>query len=175
MSQLSSWPCSTSGIGVLCSYGHNRLYSGEILSVRRPLCSSQQTWLPADDETFGLQVCDRRIRLALRFLRESKTPQLSDVAARLNLSTSRFRHLFKQEVGVSPKRFITSLRLRWAKQLFENSCMGVKEVAALIGLNDVSHFVRNYKATYLQTPSQTRELGRHASGRKSTVAISAKK
>ena len=34
----------------------------------------------------------------------------------------------------------------------------VKEVAASVGWNDVSHFVRDYKATYRQTPSQTRSL-----------------
>jgi hypothetical protein len=64
---------------------------------------------------------------------------------------------------------------RWAKQLLENSYLEVKEVTAVIGVNDVSHFVRNYKAIYHQTPSQTRALAPNASVENLGVAASAKK
>jgi len=32
----------------------------------------------------------------------------------------------------------------------------VKEIAARVGANDISHFLRQYKAVYGQTPSETR-------------------
>ena len=115
-----------------------------------------------DDEAVAQQIQDPRIRQAVKFLREKKTPKLSEVAARLNLSTSRFRHLFKEELGISPKHYVMLVRLRWAKQLLENSWLEVKEVAAVIGANDVSHFVRTYKAMFRQTPSQTRALSPNA-------------
>ena len=109
----------------------------------------------SDTEALARRVQDPRIRQALEFLGEKKTPSLSEVAARLNLSASRFRHLFKKELGISPKHYIMLLRLRWAKQLLENSWLEVKEVTAVIGVNDVSHFVRTYKAMFRQTPSET--------------------
>jgi len=145
------------------------------MPVNRPVVCTPLTSPQADDDAFTPPIQDPRIRQALIFLRENKTPKLSEVAARLNLSTSRFRHLFKKEVGVSPKHYVVLLRLRWAKKLLENSLLEVKEVSAVIGVNDVSHFVRNYKAAYRQTPSQTRALGPNGNGIISLVAISAKK
>lgn len=43
-----------------------------------------------------------------------------------------------------------------ARQLLLNSFLSVKEIAGVVGINDISHFVRDYKALYGQTPSQTR-------------------
>ena len=126
-----------------------------MLPADRPIVTTPITRPQTDDEEFACRVQDPRIRLALKFLRERKTPKLSEVAATLNLSTSRFRHLFKKELGISPKHYVMLLRLRWAKQLLENSWLGVKEVTAVIGVNDVSHFVRTYKAMFRQTPSET--------------------
>jgi transcriptional regulator GlxA family with amidase domain len=48
------------------------------------------------------------------------------------------------------------LRLEKAKYLIENSFLEVKEIAAAVGIGDVSHFVRDYKCFYGETPSQTR-------------------
>jgi len=92
--------------------------------------------------------------------RLARIAHVSDIAADLNLSSSRFRHLFKQELGLSPKRYLKLTRLNRAKKLLENSFLRVKEITTVLGVNDVSHFVRDYKAFYRQTPSQTRVLYR---------------
>jgi transcriptional regulator GlxA family with amidase domain len=127
-----------------------------MLPVSQPVVTTPLTRPQVGDEGFAQRIRDPRIRQALKFLGERKTPKLGEVAARLNLSTSRFRHLFKKELGISPKHYVRLLRLRWAKQLLEDSWLEVKEVTAIIGVNDVSHFVRAYKAMFRQTPSQTR-------------------
>lgn len=101
---------------------------------------------------------DPRVRRALELLQENHATHVSDIAADLNLSSSRFRHLFKQELGLSPNHYLKLTRLRQAKKLLENSFLRVKEVTAMVGVNDVSHFSRDYKAFYKQTPSQTRAL-----------------
>jgi AraC-like DNA-binding protein len=36
----------------------------------------------------------------------------------------------------------------------------IKEVAVRVGVNDISHFVRDYKALFGQTPSEARRLSR---------------
>jgi transcriptional regulator GlxA family with amidase domain len=146
-----------------------------MLPASRSFVPTLLTRAQVDDEAFAKQIQDPRIRQALKFLRQKKTPKLSEVATRLNLSTSRLRHLFKKELGVSPKHYVTLLRLRWAKQLLENSWLEVKEVTAIIGVNDVSHFGRTYKAVFRQTPSQTRALAPSAAAGNRAIAISAKK
>jgi transcriptional regulator GlxA family with amidase domain len=105
---------------------------------------------------------DARIRRAIEYLEGSEIPSLSCVASALNLSASRFRHLFKSEVGVSPHQYVHLLRLQRARSLLQSSLLRVKEVAAQIGVNDLSHFVRNYKAVHSETPSQTRARSKQA-------------
>jgi len=55
-----------------------------------------------------------------------------------------------------PGRWLKLLRLGRAKQLLENSFLTVKEVIALVGINDMSHFDRDFRNVYGQTPSQIR-------------------
>jgi transcriptional regulator GlxA family with amidase domain len=43
-----------------------------------------------------------------------------------------------------------------AKKLVENSFLTIKEIAAFVGAKDISHFVRDYKRLYGQTPSKSR-------------------
>jgi len=115
---------------------------------------------------------DPRILRALELFQKSTPAHVSDVAADVNLSSSRFRHLFKQELGLSPKHYLKLTRLKRAKELLENSFLRIKEVTTIVGVNDTSHFSRDYKALYKHTPSQTRAL---LGSMRSEAAILAKK
>lgn len=86
-----------------------------------------------------------------------------NIARSLQISTYRFQHLFKNEVGVSFGRWVKLLRLHRARELFQTSSHGVKEVAASVGISDLSHFCRDYKQVFGETPSQTRKISRRGS------------
>lgn len=94
------------------------------------------------------------------------------IASSLNLSISRFRHVFKREMGISVRQYQKFVRLARAKELLENSVLRVKEITALLGVGDVSHFTRNFKAVYAKTPLQVRAAVSRRSEAK--TAISAK-
>jgi len=102
---------------------------------------------------------DPRIQRALEVFQQSQEVQLNDVADMLNLSSSRLRHLFTEEIGMSPRRYVKLVQLERAKELLETSFLRVKEVAALVGVSDISHFGRDYKAHYGHSPSETRQSG----------------
>jgi len=101
---------------------------------------------------------DPRITFACRFLIKNFSSQdvLRKIALRLNLSNSRFRHLFKREMSVSPARYVKQLRLQHAKYLLENSALSVKEVMVAAGMSDLSHFVRDFKHMYGLSPLSLR-------------------
>lgn len=105
----------------------------------------------------GLLPKDPRIRRALELMRRHPAT-VTRIATDLNLSASRFRHLFKEEINIAPTHYLKLARLEQAKVLIEDSFLRIKEIAASVGLNDVSHFVRDYKACFGQTPSETRGL-----------------
>jgi AraC-like DNA-binding protein len=106
-------------------------------------------------------VGDRRVRTALAIIDTDETGALTagKVAASTNLSASRLTHLFKKEVGVSFARYVRLARYARAWKLLQNSFPSVKQVAAIVGANDVSHFIRDYKRIYGETPRQTKMRG----------------
>ncbi len=116
------------------------------------------TWASSAKEESGHQAApiDHRILQALASLQGADPPNLRKIASGLNLSYSRFRHLFKRELGIPPRRYARCVQLEQAKRLLESSFLRVKEVAALVNANDISHFVRDYKSHFGRTPSQTR-------------------
>ncbi len=78
---------------------------------------------------------------------------LSDLAQSVNLSVWRLSHIFKSDVGVPPIKYLRLLRMERAKKLLESSFLSVKEIAYQVGLNDESHFVRDFKSTYGSSPA----------------------
>jgi transcriptional regulator GlxA family with amidase domain len=101
---------------------------------------------------------DWRVRQAVELIRRKPAIQVWDIALSLNLSASRFRHLFAAELGMSPRQYLRRARLQCARELLEASALSVKEVTTMVGFNDISHFVRDYKTTYGHTPGQTRKI-----------------
>ncbi len=102
---------------------------------------------------------DERVRGTLRLLDESDLRQpvrISQIAETVQLSSSRLRHVFKQNTGVSLRSHLKMLRLRKARHLLETTQQPIKDIAVLVGLPDVSHFDKHYKSVFGETPSQTR-------------------
>ena len=100
---------------------------------------------------------DPRVALALGFLSGgTSSAPLAEAARRMNLSSSRLRHLLRKETGVSPNRYLKRQRLMQAKEVLEATFLSVKEVMHSVGFTDYSHGVRDYKAAFGETPTQSR-------------------
>jgi transcriptional regulator GlxA family with amidase domain len=117
-----------------------------------------------------LKDLDKRVQKALELLQQrglSTQMPLSAVASSVHMSSSHLRHLIKREIGMSATHYVKILRLKRARQLLESSFLSVKEVMSSVGMNDISHFVREYKSVFGCTPSQSRGLapGRSGEGR----------
>lgn len=92
---------------------------------------------------------------------------LAEFAQSVNLSVWRLCHIFKSDVGMPPMRYLRLLRMERAKDLLESSFLSVKEIAYRVGLNDESHFVRDFKSTYGSSPALYRSHFRRNSGEQS--------
>ena len=86
---------------------------------------------------------------------------LAEFAQSVNLSVWRLCHIFKSDVGMPPIRYLRQLRMERAKDLLESSFLSVKEIAFQVGLNDESHFVRDFKSTYGYSPALYRSQFRN--------------
>jgi transcriptional regulator GlxA family with amidase domain len=101
---------------------------------------------------------DARVAAVIALMRQSGTNRLSvrDLSRKVNLSPTRMRQLFKQEIGRSPLQYIRAPRVQQAEHLLRSTFLCVKEIAFLSGGKDASHFVREFKRTHGLTPSQFR-------------------
>lgn len=98
---------------------------------------------------------DKRVEKILEMMRDDVRGELSlaEFAQSVNLSVWRLCHIFKSDVGMPPIKYLRLLRMERAKELLESSFLSVKEIAFQVGLNDESHFVRDFKATYGHSPA----------------------
>ena len=104
-------------------------------------------------------VLDPRIVWAIEEMqrRLGEDVTVDELAARVNLSRSRFAHLFREQTGVAPGRYLRDFRLDRARFLIETSVLSIKEIMAAVGLSDPSHFSRDFSAQFGVSPREWRK------------------
>ena len=101
---------------------------------------------------------DTRITRALDYIEQHLDTRLTidTLAVATNLSPSRFAHLFREAIGTSPAQYVHVLRMLRARVLLERTSLSVKEVMALVGCHDPSHFSRDFRWFHGVAPRQCR-------------------
>ncbi len=145
------------------------------LALQQPLPASRQQWLSdtlrslcrmeiaaAQVATFLAQLrqlaspppLDARIAASCAWLREAPepAPTMATVAQQAGLSESRFRHLFREQTGVTFKRYLLHLKCQRALSLW-HSGMNFTELAVLAGFYDQPHLNRTLRAMFDALPS----------------------
>lgn len=100
------------------------------------------------------------IERALQLLSERYGDDLNDdvVAAKYGLSTSHFRHLFKEVTGTPFSKYLSNLRLEKAKEMIvEDNFATINEIAIACGFSAASHFTRAFTARFSVSPSALRK------------------
>jgi transcriptional regulator GlxA family with amidase domain len=85
------------------------------------------------------------------------TLSVARIANEVHLSVSQTRYLMQHHLGTSPKQYLLQKRLLRAQQLLESSFLTIKEVMVAVGMNDPTHFGRQFKRTFGVAPRQYRK------------------
>ena len=101
---------------------------------------------------------DPRIAEIIRRMEDSldAAPRVPHLAALARLSPSRFAHLFRQETGMPPGRYLHTMRMQRARVLLERTFLNVREVMVRVGFRDPSHFARDFRRFHGVAPSALR-------------------
>ena len=102
---------------------------------------------------------DRRIQVVTGAIeKDFRRPwNTEELAALVNLSSSRLRHLFKADLNKTPAQYLKHVRMQEAEKLLRTTFLSVKEIMNLVGILDESHFGHEFKKTYGVAPSKYRE------------------
>lgn len=101
---------------------------------------------------------DARVALITRVIAERKAGSLSaqEAGALLGLCEGHFLRLFKQEVGMTFRRYKREARIGAIVNLLRQNQASVKQIASVAGYEDTSNFHRDFKQVQGMSPRQFR-------------------
>lgn len=110
-------------------------------------------------EAAEVQETDERVKAVCAYLDAHYTENISlgELVDLTGFSKSHLLRLFTMQIGVSPYRYLQSLRIQKAKRLLEEGLPPV-EAAAQTGFADQSHFSRFFKEFIGLTPKQYQKI-----------------
>ena len=79
---------------------------------------------------------------------------LASISANVNLSSSYLCRVFKSEVGTSITSYLNNLRIRKAATLIKEQDLSLKEISAMVGIDDQLYFSRLFKKCMGISPSE---------------------
>ena len=92
-----------------------------------------------------------------------KPLDVETLAEHANMSSRNFHRHCQAELGVSPAKFVESLRLDAARRLLEARALDLAQVAVRTGFSGSDHLIRAFERRFGITPGVYREMhGRRA-------------
>jgi len=80
-----------------------------------------------------------------------------ELASLTGRSLSTFKRDFETQFGDTPANFIKDKKLEKALELLQSTALSVSEICYDVGFQDTSHFTKNFKQKYNQSPSAYRK------------------
>lgn len=104
--------------------------------------------------------CEESVNLVKNYIADNLNEGLtvSKLAQKVNMSSSHFSRVFKQQTGFSPYDYILISRLNRAKYLLQVTDMTVSSIAYEIGFNSESNFIYFFTENEGISPGKFRKL-----------------
>lgn len=102
---------------------------------------------------------DERIIKAIRYIHDHLNDPITiqQLADETGFCTGHFIRVFEQIIGMPPKVYVTTQRIKRAQHLLHATKLSIKEIATQLGYPDNSYFIRVFKRSLGMTPGEYRE------------------
>jgi len=107
------------------------------------------------------EIKDPRIQKSISVIEKTQEMSLTvkELAAHIGMSERHFCRLFTDQLGVSPKEYLLTVKLRLAIWLLQNTTKSVTSIAYDAGFSSISHLSTLCSKRFAKTPSQIRKGG----------------
>ncbi|MEF2782223.1 AraC family transcriptional regulator [Erysipelotrichaceae bacterium HCN-30851] len=78
---------------------------------------------------------------------------IEEICLKFSISRSSLQTLFKNNLGVAPKQYISDLKLNKSKLLIKESVYTISEIASMLGFTSIHYFSRKFKQQFGITPT----------------------
>ncbi|WP_261805896.1 AraC family transcriptional regulator [Lapidilactobacillus luobeiensis] len=116
-------------------------------------------WL-AQHGTMSKQTSLNQIKEWIR-IHMDQNLRVATVAEHFDLNPDYLTRLFKQELGISVKAYMNSVKLDWAKYLLLTTRLSIEKVSKRVYFQEPKYFMRFFKKQVQLTPSQYRNAYTH--------------
>ena len=89
--------------------------------------------------------------------------KLQDVAKTFGIHPNYFTRVFHERFGISPKNYLTNLKLKKACRLLTTTELSVAVIASSLGFEDQLAFSKSFKKAFSISPSEYRSQSRPGS------------
>ncbi|MDR0940325.1 MAG: AraC family transcriptional regulator [Mediterranea sp.] len=115
------------------------------------------------NKAFEMSDMYRKMEQAKIIMRENVAGEIDpeELAARLNISYSWFRRVFKEYTGYAPAEYFRELKLSRAKEMLVATSLTAKEIAFGLGFGTPEYFFTFFKKRTGLTPAEYRSRGRN--------------
>lgn len=137
----------------------NRTKNGHISNFNTASCLGFEFITKLYDYYFNnMEMYSKRNRDIINIMEKSykDIDSISKIAERFQISPSHMTRDFMNEVGITPIKYLTKVRIQQAKKLLQDTNMTVSEIALECGYAQTNYFCKIFKSIVGQTPLQYR-------------------
>lgn len=138
------------------------LFQNQLLLIINEVAMLLHQQHPAEEEQHGKKMTSR-LQVDVAHEMEAMLQDhlfskgaVAHIARKQNLSRSQCYKIFMQVYGMSPRQYLTQLKLNKAKHLLLESEMSIEDIAQQLGFSSLSHFSRQFKRWTGVPPMQYR-------------------
>lgn len=108
------------------------------------------------DQTGKNVIREKKIYPALKEMQINfdKNHKIEYYANLCDISLSSFQHIFTKITGITPQKYLTTIRMETAKKMLSSGNISIKDIAARVGYEDQLYFSRIFKKTVGVSPSE---------------------
>ena len=135
--------------------GYDKIEQGLMIRILQHLCQDYTLQLHSDSREGREKVFLYELEYFIRTNAASVT--VADLEEKFHYHRNYYSLILKKYRGKPFRQYVIEIRMKYARQMLEQTALTVKQIAHQVGYENVSHFYHLFEEYYGKTPKEIRE------------------